>query len=337
MRHALSALLIGLAIVLGGCTPVGTGKPDGAATATGGIPGLPGSDQRTVPAQAAATGDLVAWSAEQSVQAGPATDGAALADAPPPVAEAAAPRRGPFGFLGLGRRSATGEAATAAPVTETAAETVAISETALPVAPPPTSPPTSPDAAEVAAAGLPEAAASAATAAEPAPERKPLFSFLGLGKRKAADAPAADPAAPGAAAFDTNGDPLQSATVDVLPATGSATGPATDAANDPAKARTPEQDADLIETATTPAPEVPEALKSAAQRACERGGGTYSKAKSAFLCVRPTRDAGKSCRTGRDCDGYCLARSRTCAPIAPLLGCHEIILDNGVRTTQCLE
>lgn len=55
-----------------------------------------------------------------------------------------------------------------------------------------------------------------------------------------------------------------------------------------------------------------------------------------FACVRPTRDAGKACRKGTDCEGECLARSMTCAPYDPLLGCNEILQDNGARVTLCL-
>ena len=54
------------------------------------------------------------------------------------------------------------------------------------------------------------------------------------------------------------------------------------------------------------------------------------------LLVR-TRDGGKSCKRERDCEGLCLARSRTCAPIQPLFGCNDILQDNGVMVTLCID
>lgn len=56
-----------------------------------------------------------------------------------------------------------------------------------------------------------------------------------------------------------------------------------------------------------------------------------------MTCVNPTRDAGKACRRGSDCEGLCLARSFTCAPYDPLFGCNEILQDDGSRVTYCLQ
>lgn len=84
---------------------------------------------------------------------------------------------------------------------------------------------------------------------------------------------------------------------------------------------------------------VPEARKSPAQLACERKGDLWVKAgtSAAFACVTRTRDAGKRCTSGRQCQGECLARSGTCAPYQPLFGCNDILQDNGVRMTLCLD
>ncbi len=70
---------------------------------------------------------------------------------------------------------------------------------------------------------------------------------------------------------------------------------------------------------------------------CERTGGTWGlrAGDRLFVCYQPTRDANKTCRIASDCDGLCLARSRTCAPIKPFLGCHEILTEGGVQATQC--
>jgi hypothetical protein len=88
------------------------------------------------------------------------------------------------------------------------------------------------------------------------------------------------------------------------------------------------------------APELPPALKSAAQKKCERGGGSYVAVggnKDFRTCVKRTRDANKSCDEDSDCQGKCLARSRTCAPIDPLLGCNDILNDYGLVLRECVQ
>lgn len=56
-----------------------------------------------------------------------------------------------------------------------------------------------------------------------------------------------------------------------------------------------------------------------------------------MACVRPTGEGLKACRRATDCRGECLARSGTCAPIAPLFGCNEVLDDMGRRMTQCID
>lgn len=77
----------------------------------------------------------------------------------------------------------------------------------------------------------------------------------------------------------------------------------------------------------------PEAL------ACQRRGGQWTKIGEGEgrSCVRRTRDAGKRCDADRDCQGVCLARSQTCAPVDPLFGCNEVLQDDGRRMTLCLD
>jgi len=72
--------------------------------------------------------------------------------------------------------------------------------------------------------------------------------------------------------------------------------------------------------------------------ACERSGGTFGARSGGilFTCYRPTSDANRSCSAASDCQSLCLARSRTCAPTTPFLGCHEILTENGGRATQCV-
>jgi len=73
--------------------------------------------------------------------------------------------------------------------------------------------------------------------------------------------------------------------------------------------------------------------------ACMARGGSFSKAgkSDGLICIETTRDAGKVCTSGTECDGQCLARSGTCSPLKPLFGCHEILADNGGRATICID
>lgn len=84
-----------------------------------------------------------------------------------------------------------------------------------------------------------------------------------------------------------------------------------------------------------PAPVV---VKSVAQLACEKKKGVWTTAGSgsAFFCQSVTRDGGKSCRASTDCQGYCLARSLTCAPVTPMFGCQDILNEAGRMLTQCV-
>lgn len=96
----------------------------------------------------------------------------------------------------------------------------------------------------------------------------------------------------------------------------------------------PAASAAVPETAAAPKPTLsPEGL------ACEKRGGLWSATgKSGVMaCVKRTRDFGKSCSRDRECEGACLARSRSCAPITPLFGCHDVLQDDGRQVTLCLD
>lgn len=97
----------------------------------------------------------------------------------------------------------------------------------------------------------------------------------------------------------------------------------------PPSATSPEQQ----DPAPTPA------VKSPSGIACEKSGGRMVQVGGASLltCQRPTRDAGKSCRRQGDCVGECLARSETCAPVAPLFGCNEVLQKDGRKVTLCID
>ncbi|WP_431298751.1 hypothetical protein [Tabrizicola sp. BL-A-41-H6] len=105
-------------------------------------------------------------------------------------------------------------------------------------------------------------------------------------------------------------------------------------AAEPAEAVTP----DPVASEAAPVAE-PEALKSEAQLACDKKGGRWTQlgTSNTHTCVRVTKDSGKSCTKESQCESRCLARSGTCAPFDPLLGCNEILQDNGARVTLCIE
>ena len=86
------------------------------------------------------------------------------------------------------------------------------------------------------------------------------------------------------------------------------------------------------------APE-PVLVKLKEQLTCEKRGGTWGKAgkSGGKTCIKRTRDAGKQCTKQSSCDGVCLARSGTCAPVTPLFGCNEILQNDGSRVTLCVD
>jgi hypothetical protein len=88
--------------------------------------------------------------------------------------------------------------------------------------------------------------------------------------------------------------------------------------------------------AAEPAPPV---VKSPAEIACEKLGGRLVRVGTglATACQRVMRDAGKSCRRKSDCEGECLARSGTCAPLAPLFGCNDVLQDDGRQVSLCID
>ena len=71
--------------------------------------------------------------------------------------------------------------------------------------------------------------------------------------------------------------------------------------------------------------------------ACEKRGGELAIFGGLTQCRVQPSDGGNACQTGRDCEGDCLGRSMTCAPISPLSGCNEIVTDGGARVTECVE
>lgn len=145
------------------------------------------------------------------------------------------------------------------------------------------------------------------------------------------------------------GGEIEVTALDALPADPGATSTAADAAPGPddgamAQSAAPEALAEpAVEPSPEPAPQpdltdaVPKVVKSDLQLACEKKKGTWSSAGGKFrICLFNTKDAGKQCTRENQCEGACLARSGTCSPIRPLLGCNEILQDNGARVTLCI-
>ncbi len=141
-----------------------------------------------------------------------------------------------------------------------------------------------------------------------------------------------------AVAVTTLDDPTQPAMVDAAePATAVAA-----AAAAPATRPKPRPETGALQAEDAPAQATvvaPEAPKSREQQRCEKGGGRWAKISGidARGCVTPTRDGGKSCRSESQCEGQCLARSKTCAPYDPLWGCNEVLQKDGSRVTLCLD
>ncbi len=75
------------------------------------------------------------------------------------------------------------------------------------------------------------------------------------------------------------------------------------------------------------------------QRACEERGGTFGAGPGRMtqVCYITPKDSGRACSKASDCEGHCLARSRSCAPVIPLFGCNDILLDSGQAATICLD
>lgn len=114
------------------------------------------------------------------------------------------------------------------------------------------------------------------------------------------------------------------------------------AAGSPSDAATPANDQTQDPSTATNGPPPPDPVApffAAEQAACLARGGMYQRVGQSDVraCIFATQDAGRSCTSSAACEGMCLARSGTCAPVTPLYGCHEIVQNNGLRTTQCLQ
>ncbi len=76
----------------------------------------------------------------------------------------------------------------------------------------------------------------------------------------------------------------------------------------------------------------------AEQKQCEAKGGSYQRAGMfGKACIMKTGDAGKSCKTGKDCEGICFGDTRTCSPVTPMFGCFSMVEDNGEVVEICID
>ena len=85
-------------------------------------------------------------------------------------------------------------------------------------------------------------------------------------------------------------------------------------------------------------PPVGEARMDEYHKACLKSGGDYLRlgAGKTFACEAVPEDAGKYCTKASDCESACLARSHSCAPVKPLMGCNDILTEDGTAATQCV-
>ena len=132
----------------------------------------------------------------------------------------------------------------------------------------------------------------------------------------------------------------EAAEVTLLDAPAAASAPVAQAqkAEAAATAKAPKMSAEARAADTPATPPPPEPVKSPSRIVCEKKGGRFAKAGNAtpVVSVRETRVGGKSCRRETDCEGLCLARSRSCSPITPVLGCQESLTRDGLRVTECV-
>lgn len=167
------------------------------------------------------------------------------------------------------------------------------------------------------ALGAKDAASPSGAAPDKAPKPNPIF--MSEITTTSLDAPASEAKAPDA-------KPPEPKPAEAAP-------PAKADEKAKAQAGPPEEAAEPAPAAPPPEP------KSPAEAKCLKSGGLWADAgkSGAKSCIWHTRDAGKACSRQTQCEGYCLARSHTCAPITPMFGCNDILQADGRAVTLCLD
>ncbi len=74
----------------------------------------------------------------------------------------------------------------------------------------------------------------------------------------------------------------------------------------------------------------------ALEQGCAGQGGRIEAGLAGPTCVTPEPDAGKTCSNSDECSGFCLAESRTCSPVTPYFGCHDLF-ENGQVAMLCVD
>ena len=108
----------------------------------------------------------------------------------------------------------------------------------------------------------------------------------------------------------------------------------------PAKPKSPEEvAAEALMAATAAEPATPPEQQTPEQAKCLKSGGAWATAgkSGTKACVKRTKDAGRACTKETQCEGYCLARSQTCAPITPMFGCNDILQADGREVSLCID
>ena len=69
-----------------------------------------------------------------------------------------------------------------------------------------------------------------------------------------------------------------------------------------------------------------------------RGGSTgYGGLFPDELCFTPMKDAGQSCTKAGDCEGQCLAETKTCSKVSPIFGCYDYLDETGQVVGICVD
>ncbi|MGB3280019.1 MAG: hypothetical protein WBA92_12565 [Pseudorhodobacter sp.] len=72
-------------------------------------------------------------------------------------------------------------------------------------------------------------------------------------------------------------------------------------------------------------------------QSCEAAGGIVTAGLAGPVCAQVTKDAGKACRANSQCEGFCLAESKTCTPHSPYFGCFEVLEAVGASAMLCVD
>jgi hypothetical protein len=80
-------------------------------------------------------------------------------------------------------------------------------------------------------------------------------------------------------------------------------------------------------------------LGKAARAECVMRGGATGRGgiMQDEICIRPTIDAGKACTDNDQCETFCLAETKACAPLTPMFGCFATLKDGAETPMLCVD